>query len=250
RLSNPSTSLGVLPTTASASRIQPSTRCDASHPPPNAPHGNHGGGNELAHRTHRSDIRILPKRSAASRLRSLCSPLRGLDPSCALRPEGLYRSGGDSGTKGDTTHVGQVAHTQYHGDDRPPYAPVLRVHHDGASRTRLAGHHHAACRRLIGGLRFRGRTAHARSHPRNRCRAARPGGCDGARVAASEISRPSASPARRRSRTRRLEHAAALAVAAPPVIRIHPGRRMTLPSLGPASTARSNRELFRRSHHG
>src|SRR5262249_47846736 len=36
-------------------------------------------------------------------------------------------------------------------------------------------------------------------------------------------------PARRRSRSRRLEHAAALAVAAPPVIRIHPGRGMTVP---------------------
>ena len=56
--------------------------------------------------------------------------------------------------------------------------------------------------------------------PRKQRRAARPRGCDGARLAAGQLPRPSASSARRRSRARRPEHPAALALAAPPVIRI------------------------------
>src|SRR5262245_2310061 len=97
--------------TTPACRNPPNTRGEARHLPPNAQHANHGERNELLHRPRRSELSILSKRSAASRLRSLRSPLRGLDPPCALRTEGIYRSGRNSGTKGETTHVGQVVHT-------------------------------------------------------------------------------------------------------------------------------------------
>src|SRR5262245_22098956 len=65
-LSDPSTSLGVLPTTTPAFRHRPNTRGDARHLPPNAQHANHGERNELLHRTRRSELPILSKRSAAS----------------------------------------------------------------------------------------------------------------------------------------------------------------------------------------
>ena len=112
-------------------------------------------------------------------------------------------------------------HTQHHGDDRPPHAPVLRVHHDGAGGTRFAGNDHAARRHSAGTVRLRGGPFHASTQPA----ADTPrGSCSWTAMelawqrAKYRGQRPSA--ARGGSRARRPQHAAALALAAacrPPV---------------------------------
>ena len=112
-------------------------------------------------------------------------------------------------------------HTQHHGDDRPPHAPVLRVHHDGAGGTRFAGNDHAARRHPAGTCPASRRTLSRLDTTRSRY-AARLVLVDAMELAWQRAKyrgqQPSA--ARGGSRARRPQHAAALALAAacrPPV---------------------------------
>src|SRR5712691_12063172 len=72
----------------------------------------------------------------------------------------------------------------------------------------------------------------------------------GTRLAASQVPRTSAPVPARGSWPRRPQHAAALALAAPPGACRQPGGRMTPSTHSLASTARPNGELFRRARYG
>jgi hypothetical protein len=61
---------------------------------PKASHGSRPSTQPRPGRVHRSDNLRVRKGSVASRLRSLRSPLRGLDPTSALPLSGICRSGG------------------------------------------------------------------------------------------------------------------------------------------------------------
>ena len=75
---------------------------------------------------------------------------------------------------------------------------------------------------------------------------ARPGRCDGTRVATREVSRPSTLDSPGKSRARRTQHAAALALATASDRTIQSGRCMTRQEHKFASTARRGGELLRR----
>ena len=85
-------------------------------------------------------------------------------------------------------------HTQHHGDDRPPHAPVLRVHHDGAGRNSIRRQRSrcspATCSELSG---FAAGPFQPRSQPRRQY-AARLVLVDatGARLAARQLPRATA----------------------------------------------------------
>ena len=102
-------------------------------------------------------------------------------------------------------------HAQHRGDDRTRDAAVPRVHYHGTRKVRRAGDGHAPHRAAFGRVGHRCEPDLAQQ-PRRCLDAARPRGRHRARLAARAISRTGPSLRARRSRARRPEHAAALAV--------------------------------------